>query len=65
MNKMEAIQKNIIAVKEHSEQTRLLFRELEVKMNTIETMNQRIIQMEQQLQSLQVKVFSGGATSGN
>jgi len=61
----EAIQKNIMAIKQHSEQTRLLFRELEAKMNTIETMNQRINLMEEQLRNLQVKVFSGGATSGN
>ncbi len=61
---MEAIQKNILAIKQHSEDTRILFRELEAKVNTIETLNQRLIQMEEQLSALQVKVFSGGATSG-
>ncbi len=61
----EAEQKNILAIKQHSEQTRILIRELETKLNTIETMNQRINQLEMQLSNLQVKVFSGGATSAD
>jgi len=62
---MEAIQKNILAIKQHSEDTRKLVRELELKLNSITSLNLKIIELENQVRALQVKVHSGGATSGN
>lgn len=58
----DATHKNIIAVKEHSEITRSMFRDLEVKLNTLGTLIKRIDMLETQVRSLQVKLYSGGAT---
>ena len=59
----EATHKNILAVKQHSEDTRKLFRDLEARLNTVITQANRIDQLEKQVQQLQIKLYSGGATS--
>lgn len=60
----DAIRKNIIAVIDHSKTTRELFRELETKYETrITTLEEKVILLTTQIQALQVKLFSGGATS--
>ncbi len=60
---MDANQKNILAIKQHSEETRKMVRELEVKLNSITSLNLKVIELENQIHNLQVKMFSGGATS--
>jgi polyhydroxyalkanoate synthesis regulator phasin len=59
----EITHKNVMAIKQHSEDTRKLYRELEAKTNTIDTLLTRIDMLEQQVRAMQVKVFSGGSTS--
>jgi hypothetical protein len=59
---MDAAHKNILAIKQHSEETRKLFRAVEAKTNTIDMLALKIEQLEKQVQALQVKLFSGGAT---
>ena len=61
----ELVRRNVLAIKQHSEETRKMVKELETNMNTIQTINQKIILLESQLQALQVKIFSGGATNDN
>lgn len=55
--------KNILAVKQHSEETRAMFRSLEIKLASIDTLMGRIAALELQVNRLQVKLYSGGATS--
>lgn len=60
----DAIRKNIMAVIDHSKTTRELYRELEVKYDTrIQSLEDQAKILTSQVQALQVKVFSGGATS--
>ncbi len=61
----EVEQKNILAIKQHSENTRKLVRELEQKLNSITSLNLKVLELENQVRALQVKVHTGGATSGN
>lgn len=58
----EALQKNILAIKQHSEQTRVLFRELEAKNAIIDTLMGRMDALTAQVQALQVKMYTGGPT---
>lgn len=57
--------KNMLAVKQHSEATRNLVRELEKKLTAIDAQAARLALVEKQLKVLQVKLYSGGASSGN
>lgn len=65
MTSEEVNTRNVLAIKAHSEQTRELLRELELKINNIINLENKITLMENQISNLQVKVFSGGSTSGN
>lgn len=56
--------KNILAVKQHSEATRSLVRELEKKLRVVDAHAARLAIVEKQLRVLQVKLYSGGASSG-
>ena len=58
----DANHKNIMAIKHHSEETRVMFRELEKKFGTIDTLIERLNQLENQVKNLQIKLYSGGAT---
>jgi len=59
----DAIRKNVIAIKDHSETTRAMYRELETQYETrIGALENQIKLHTTQLQALQVKLFSGGAT---
>lgn len=58
----DAIRKNILAIKAHSEDTRELVRELERKLATMHTMLLTIQALKDQVGKLQVKLYSGGAT---
>lgn len=59
----DANYKNVLAVKQHSEETRAMFRALDVKFNSIDTLMGRIAALESQVNKLQVKLYTGGATS--
>lgn len=59
----EATMKNVLAIKQHSETTRGMFRDLEVKLNTFDTLLSKITALETQVRAMQVKLYSGGATS--
>ena len=61
----DATHKNILAIKQHSEETRKLVRELENRLNAINSLNLKVLELEKQIQVLQVKLFSGGSTSGS
>lgn len=61
---MEAMLKNIMAIKAYNEETRGLFRELEQKMKLVETLLLKQNLLEEQVRLLQVKVYSGGSTNG-
>jgi uncharacterized coiled-coil DUF342 family protein len=61
--------RNILAISSYSEETRKEFRDLEKE---VKNLQKQILQlraenatMKTQLQALQVRIFSGGATSGN
>lgn len=58
----EVTRRNILAIKEYSEQTRELVREIEKRNTTIEMMVSDIETLKKQVAALQVKVYSGGAT---
>ena len=55
--------RNVLAVKQHSEETRKMLRVLETKINTIDTLLTKVGNLESQLRLIQVKLYSGGATS--
>ncbi len=59
----EVAHRNIMAIKQYSEDTRKMVRELELKTNTITTLLNRINVMEKQIGSLLVKINTGGATA--
>lgn len=61
--------RNILAISSYSEETRQVARdtqkELEVVRKQFQQLRTDVQVMKTQLQALQVKTFSGGATSGN
>lgn len=59
----EAAHRNILAIKAHSERTRVLVKELDKRMNTIDQMATTIRLLESQVAAIQVKLYSGGATT--
>lgn len=63
----ETTRRNILAIKAHSEETRAMCRNAEATIerfrNEIETLKQTNAVLLAQVQAMQVKVFSGGATS--
>lgn len=60
----DAIRKNMMAIRDYSTVTRELYRDLETKYETrIGTLEDQVKLLTTQIQSLQVKLFSGGATS--
>jgi len=63
---MDATQKNILAIKDHSQATRKIVRDLKISLNEkdvkIKHLESSISILQQQMQVLQVKIFSGGAT---
>ena len=67
MSDYNAVQKNILSIRDHAVSTRKLFRELEAKVTNFENENKdlknKLELLQTQLQTLQIKVFSGGATS--
>jgi hypothetical protein len=58
----DATHKNILAIKQHSEETRKQLRDLEKKFSNVEMLQNRINQLENQVKFLTVKVYSGGPT---
>ena len=69
MNNNSATHKNILAIKQHSDITREQVTELRKLLidsqNTINTMSGQIVVLQSQIQALQIKLFTGGATDGN
>jgi len=61
----DALTRNIMAVKQYSEETREIVREFERRLNTYDTMLGKIEILEAQISALQVKLYSGGATHGD
>lgn len=65
----EVTHKNILAIKQHSEYTRGQVVELcllvEAQHNTVETLKGIVAALQTQVQALQVKLYTGGATDGN
>jgi formyltetrahydrofolate hydrolase len=63
----EADKKNILAVNQYAKETRLMFRELEIKQAQVQAQNEQlrgeVQNLREQLQIIMVKMFSGGATS--
>jgi hypothetical protein len=64
----EATHKNILAIQQYSKETRSLIRGLEAELvnsnNLVGTLTERLTVLETLLRSLQVKVYSGNATTG-
>ncbi len=63
----EAVHKNILSIKAHAERSREIVRELQFELKNQENKNKemevKLNLLQAQIQSLQVKMFSGGATS--
>lgn len=61
--------KNIKAILQHSNETRKMLRELQEKIDNVNgicgMLGARVDQLEQQVRTLQVRLYSGGTTSGN
>lgn len=64
-----AVNKNLISIRDHAVTSRKIVRELEVKMEHYRNENlelkEKLDLLTKQIQNLQVKMFSGGSTSGN
>ena len=64
---VEVNRKNILAIKQHADVTRELLREDQNKVKQLENLileqKNRLDLLQKQVQILQVKSFSGGATS--
>ena len=64
-----AIRKNLISIRDHAVTSRKMVRELELKIEDYRNENMELKEklelLQKQLQAMQVKLFSGGATSGN
>ncbi|MCK4501296.1 hypothetical protein KAU11_12420 [Candidatus Babeliales bacterium] len=67
MNEDSATHKNILAIKDHSMRTREIVRDLEKLIQGFTNQNRaqqtEIDMLKKQIQTLQIKLFSGGATS--
>jgi len=67
MEEDSATHKNILAIKDHSIRSREIVRELEAKLEDTNKENRdlknKLKLMQEQIQMIQVKLFSGGATS--
>jgi len=65
----KTVQKNILAIKQHSDITRQQVKELrelvEGCRSTVDTMRAEIVALRTQVQQLQIKLYSGGATHGD
>ena len=63
----EVIHNNIVRIKDHSQETRVIVRELEKQVNEskllILSQNEIIELLKTQIQQLQVKLYTGGAVS--
>jgi hypothetical protein len=63
----EATRRNILAIKAHSEETRAMCRKAEAAIegfrNEIETLKQTNAALLVQMQAMQIRLFSGAATS--
>lgn len=63
----EILEKNIMAVQSYATQTRELLRESDVEIDALKaligTQQGKIELLTQQIQTLQVRMFTGGATS--
>ena len=63
----EVTRRNILAIKAHSEETRKELRKMQTENkelhNLVETLNGKLGVLEKQLRIIQVRIFSGGATS--
>ena len=61
--------KNILSIKQYSELTREKVNEISVRSNMVAQQNAQLRaeleMLKQQVQQLQVRLYSGGATSGN
>jgi len=64
---IEVLANNVQAILQHSNTTRDMFRDLEVKVTSLTSDNtmlkQQIAQLETQIQAIQVKVYTGGSTN--
>ena len=58
----EATKRNIMAIKQHSDFTRELVRGVEDKLKQVEALENQIKILQEQMKSMQVKIYSGGAT---
>lgn len=63
----EVTKRNILAIKKHSEDTRVMLRELEQKVvhlkQKLDMAQKDNIDLRLQVQKLQIKLYSGGATA--
>jgi len=64
---IEVLTNNVSAILQHSNVTRDMFRDLEVKVTSLTSDNtmlkQQIAQLETQIQSMQVRLYTGGSTN--
>ena len=64
---IEVNRKNILAIKEYTEITRTQLREAQLKIKELENLvlaqTNRIDLFQKQVQTIQMKLYSGGATS--
>lgn len=62
-----ATHKNILAIRDHSQRTREIVRDLESRLvdmgNSKTELEMKVEILQSQIQNLQVKMFTGGATS--
>ena len=67
MHDEEATRKNLISIRDHAVTSRKIVRELELKLENYRKENDELKEkfnnLQKQLQAIQVKLFSGGATS--
>lgn len=67
MHDEEATRKNLISIRDHAVTSRKIVRELEIKLENYRKENDELKEkfnnLQKQLQAIQVKLFSGGATS--
>ncbi len=65
----KATNRNIMAIKQHSDITRQQVNELrdvvDGYVSTIQTLHQTITGLQGQIQQLQIKLYTGGTTDGN
>lgn len=65
----EVTTRNVSAAIQHSNETRRLFRALEIKINTneqiIRSQNEKINNLQKQVSALQARLYIGGTVSGD